>query len=58
MSENYEITEKEIKYTNTTFQQELRLSGIVIKKDDRLVIHNPIYETIFDQNWLEQQNKT
>jgi WD40 repeat protein len=36
-------------------QGELRLSGLVVKKDNQLVVYNPIYREIFNLNWLEKQ---
>ncbi len=36
-------------------QGELRLSGLVVKKDNQLVVYNPIYREIFNLNWVEKQ---
>ncbi len=36
-------------------QMALRLSGIVIKKQDKLVVFNKIYRTIFDRDWVQEQ---
>ena len=36
-------------------QLELRLAGLVIEKDGLLAIKNPIYQHIFDAQWVEQQ---
>lgn len=36
-------------------QGELRLSGLVVKKDNKLVVYNPIYREIFNLNWVEKQ---
>lgn len=36
-------------------QMELRLSGIVIKKEGKLRVANRIYQTIFNQSWIEEQ---
>jgi hypothetical protein len=35
-------------------QIDLRLSGVVVKKADRLEICNRIYAQVFDQSWLER----
>jgi AAA-like domain len=35
-------------------QIDLRLSGIVVKKSDRLAICNQIYAQVFDRQWLDQ----
>ncbi|NEO53347.1 MAG: tetratricopeptide repeat protein [Okeania sp. SIO3B5] len=44
-----------IKTDESRIQMVLRLSGIVIKKQDRLVVFNKIYRTIFNLNWIEEQ---
>ena len=36
-------------------QQELLLSGLVVKQDSKLRIYNPIYRIIFNSQWLKQQ---
>ena len=37
---------------------ELRLSGLVVKKQGKLRVYNPIYTRVFNQDWVEQeQNK-
>lgn len=38
-------------------QMELRLSGLVIKTEGYLVIKNPIYQTVFNKQWVRQQLK-
>ena len=35
-------------------QQELRLTGLVVKKKDQLQVFNPIYRTIFAPEWVSQ----
>ena len=35
-------------------QRELRLSGLVVEKQGQLKVYNPIYEAVFDQNWVER----
>jgi hypothetical protein len=40
--------------TDTPEQTELLLSGLVIKHNDRLTVHNRIYRIIFDQDWIER----
>ncbi|NES92053.1 MULTISPECIES: tetratricopeptide repeat protein [Okeania] len=44
-----------IKTDESRIQMVLRLSGIVIKKQDKLVVFNKIYRTIFNLNWIEEQ---
>lgn len=36
-------------------QTQLRLSGLVVKRDNHLEVYNPIYQTIFNSCWVEQQ---
>ena len=36
-------------------EKELLLSGLVVKQDGYLKVHNRIYELIFDSNWIERQ---
>ncbi|NET25394.1 tetratricopeptide repeat protein [Okeania sp. SIO1I7] len=45
----------EIKTDESRIQMVLRLSGIVVKKQDKLVVFNKIYRTIFNLNWIEEQ---
>lgn len=35
-------------------QMELLLSGLVVKQQGKLRVHNRIYELIFDSNWVER----
>lgn len=36
-------------------QTELRLSGLVAKRNGKLQVKNPIYKTIFNQDWIQAQ---
>jgi WD40 repeat protein len=36
-------------------QMELRLSGLVVRKEGRLVIYNRIYQEVFNRNWVEKE---
>ncbi|WP_392533665.1 AAA-like domain-containing protein [Nostoc sp. C117] len=36
-------------------QTELRLSGLVVKKDGYLKVYNSIYQAVFNQQWLRQE---
>ena len=49
------LLQGEIKANDSSIQMILRLSGIVIKKRDKLVVFNEIYRTIFDRDWVEKQ---
>jgi AAA-like domain len=39
---------------NSPSQVDLRLAGIVVKKNDRLEINNPIYARVFDGEWVNR----
>ncbi len=36
-------------------QSELRLTGLVVKRNEVLTIYNPIYKNIFDRRWIDEQ---
>ncbi len=38
---------------NSLEEKELCLSGLVIKQNGELKVHNRIYQAIFDRNWVE-----
>jgi len=38
----------------TVEQMELRLSGLVVKQGTDLKVYNRIYETVFNENWLQK----
>jgi DNA-binding response OmpR family regulator len=40
--------------TDSPEERELLLSGLIIKHQGALSIHNRIYELIFDENWIER----
>jgi hypothetical protein len=46
---------EEISASNQLDQLELRLTGLVVKRQGMLMSSNRIYQTIFDLNWVEQQ---
>ena len=35
----------------------LRLSGLVVEQQGNLKVYNPIYEAIFNRNWVEQEQR-
>jgi len=49
------LQQKEIAANDTPEQMELRLSGLVVKQDGKLKVYNRIYESIFDQSWIDRQ---
>ena len=46
---------EEIPANNQLEQLELRLTGLVYIKEGYLTVANPIYQTIFDVEWVDQQ---
>ncbi|MFP4121779.1 MAG: CHASE2 domain-containing protein [Coleofasciculus sp.] len=36
-------------------QQELLLSGLVVQRQGKLKVHNPIYKSIFNRQWVQSQ---
>ncbi|MFM2061815.1 MAG: hypothetical protein RLZZ507_1485 [Cyanobacteriota bacterium] len=36
-------------------QTELKLSGLVVNKNNHLQVYNPIYQAVFNQNWIQDQ---
>ena len=36
-------------------QMELLLSGLVVKRDGKLTVRNPIYAAVFNQDWVDEQ---
>jgi len=50
-----EILERgEVASENTSEQIELRLSGLVVKQQDKLRVGNDIYQAVFNYSWIEQ----
>ena len=43
------------KADNSKEQTDLRLSGLVIRQKDRLIVNNPIYKAVFDRPWVERE---
>ncbi|NET36263.1 MAG: hypothetical protein F6K19_30265 [Cyanothece sp. SIO1E1] len=39
---------------NSPNQMELRLSGLIVRKDGRLKVYNRIYQAVFNQTWTER----
>ena len=50
------LNQREVIAIDNPEERELRLSGLVIKQDGNLKIHNRIYESIFERSWLESLN--
>ena len=45
----------EITAHNRSEDQELRLTGLVVKRDGKLQVYNPIYEVVFDEAWIDAE---
>ena len=43
-----------IEYDGSPSQVELRLTGLVVERQNRLEVYNPIYRQVFDEAWVEQ----
>jgi WD40 repeat protein len=48
------LQQGEIAADDSLEQMELRLSGLVVKKQGKLRIYNRIYETVFNQIWVDK----
>lgn len=48
------LLSKEIKSDRTQEQLDLRLSGLVLKQNNKLKVYNSIYEKVFDLNWVNE----
>lgn len=49
------LQEDEIIAVNKPEQNELQISGLVVRQQNKLRVYNPIYQKIFDSNWIETQ---
>lgn len=52
------LSQATIPLIDSSEEQELILSGLVGHQEGILRVHNRIYESIFDQSWIEQQIET
>ncbi|NES00401.1 MAG: septal ring lytic transglycosylase RlpA family protein [Symploca sp. SIO1B1] len=49
------LQQGKIVFDNSEMQIKLQLSGLIINKSNKhLIISNPIYESIFNQNWISE----
>ncbi|BAY27330.1 TPR repeat-containing protein [Calothrix sp. NIES-2100] len=49
--------QSEITADDTLEQSELQLSGLVFRQQNNLRVYNPIYQEVFNQNWIDNQLK-
>lgn len=47
------LQQDEVVANDSSEQKELWLSGLVVKQQGKLKVHNRIYEAVFNQNWVE-----
>lgn len=50
-----QILDRPIIFNGSSTQIDLLLSGLITKKDGSIEVFNPIYQAIFDRNWIEEQ---
>ncbi|MEH1928044.1 peptidoglycan-binding protein [Nostoc sp.] len=48
------LQQGEVAFDETSEQMELRLSGLVVKQQNKLRIYNRIYKAVFDDNWIDK----
>jgi len=49
------LANETLEATTTTERVKLRLTGLVVKRDNNLRSYNPIYAAVFNKGWVEQQ---
>ena len=49
------LQQNEIAADDTAEQMELRLTGLVLKQSGQLKVYNPIYQSVFEPDWVEKQ---
>ncbi len=54
-SQNQDTSESLIPADDSPEQMELLLSGLVVKRDGKLTVSNPIYAAVFNQDWVDEQ---
>ncbi|BAZ01191.1 TPR repeat-containing protein [Tolypothrix tenuis PCC 7101] len=47
--------QSEVTADDTLEQSELQLSGLVFRQQNNLRVYNPIYQEVFNQNWIDNQ---
>ena len=51
------LSQGKVSLENTSLEKELWLSGIVIKREGMLIVHNRIYQLIFNLHWIEDNEQ-
>ncbi|PSB27424.1 AAA-like domain-containing protein [Stenomitos frigidus] len=52
------VQQAEVTADDSTEQMEMRLTGLVVKRDGKLRVYNRIYEQVFNHPWVEQALST
>ncbi len=48
------LQQGDIRANGSAEQMDLRLSGLVVEKQGKLKVYNPVYKAVFDRNWVER----
>jgi WD40 repeat protein len=48
-------TSADLNINHSPEQQQLRLSGLVVERDGRLQVYNPIYAQVFNLDWIDRE---
>ena len=49
------LQEQELLYDRSPEQQELLAIGLVVKQQENLIVHNRIYQLVFNSDWIDKQ---
>ncbi|MBR8828045.1 MAG: AAA-like domain-containing protein [Gomphosphaeria aponina SAG 52.96 = DSM 107014] len=52
---NFNSSFKNVTADSSDEQKKLRLSGLVVKKNGSLLVYNPIYAAVFNQDWINKK---
>ncbi|MCM0589199.1 MAG: hypothetical protein ACSI46_01105 [Gloeotrichia echinulata DVL01] len=46
--------QKKVVAVDSSEEKELLLSGLVVKRQEHIKVHNRIYQLVFNDNWVDQ----
>jgi WD40 repeat protein len=49
------VQQGQVAVSDSPEQMELRLTGLVVKRDGKLTVYNRIYKSVFSQTWVEKE---
>lgn len=49
------LQQEAVEASDCPVQRELRLSGLVVKQQGKIIVYNHIYESVFNRDWVEQE---